>query len=321
MGYLNNDEEEDIEFTYSVRSSAFHLAGIIPVHGQPLDYQLAWSPVLTQVAPSFTAIENAVTECLYAGCESIWIVVNEGATPLIRHMLGEVAEDAIYVDRYSDPQYRVKNKKYVPIKYIPTNPMNRDRRDSLSYSVLRGCYVSSKVTAKISKWCIPDRFYVSFPYGIFDYKEIRKYRQKISSKHPFVVKYQDESYKDGLHLSFTMNHGDWKNCKNDVNNKETGYRDLNDEEAERNKWGVPMSKLPSSEQYTARWYTPKEVFATVSEEKATYCDVSWFHDISSWEGYRNFMRSDKEIERPAHDVLRYREWNPVGVDLEDDDNL
>lgn len=315
MTYLNTNED-DIEFTYAVRKSAFHLAGIIPVHGQQLDFGMDWHPSLSQIAPDFTAIENSVAECIYAGCETIWIVVNEDATPLIRHRIGEIALDPVTAERARTDYEKMKNR-LIPIKYVPTLPMNIERRDSLSYSALRGCYVASKVAGKLSKWVIPDRFYVSFPYGIFDYKELRKHRKIISGKYPFVVRHEGETFKDGLHLSFTMNHGDWKACKKDVQMKEKGKRDMEDD-GEKNRYGLPKKRLPKSESYTARFYSPADVFETVSEEKARYCDLTWFHDISSWNKYRDYLSSEHEAERPKHNYLRYREWNPIGVDITED---
>ena len=60
--------------------NAFHLAGIIPVAGQPLDFNLPWHDSCVAIAPGYLAVERAVVECAYAGCEiqfgleEIWIL-------------------------------------------------------------------------------------------------------------------------------------------------------------------------------------------------------------------------------------------------------
>jgi len=48
-------------------------------------------------------------------------------------------------------------------------------------------YLDSK---KISKWVIPDRYYISFPYGIFDLKVVRKARKKISNRNRFYLSHK-----------------------------------------------------------------------------------------------------------------------------------
>ena len=49
--------------------NAFHLAGIVPVSGQPLDYDLPWHDCLQPISQNFLAVERAVLECATAGCE------------------------------------------------------------------------------------------------------------------------------------------------------------------------------------------------------------------------------------------------------------
>ena len=68
---------------------AFHLAGIIPVAGQPLDFNFDWSDCLMPLAPNYTAVERSVIECAYAGCETIWLVCNNDIAPLVRLQVGD----------------------------------------------------------------------------------------------------------------------------------------------------------------------------------------------------------------------------------------
>ena len=61
-----------IEGTPNIQA-VFHLAGIIPVAGQPLDFDLPWHDSCAPIAPDYLAVERAIVECAYAGCETIWI--------------------------------------------------------------------------------------------------------------------------------------------------------------------------------------------------------------------------------------------------------
>ena len=59
-------------------TNSFHLAGIVPIAGQSLDYDMPWHDALMPIAPGYTALQHAVMECAYAGCETIWIVCHYG---------------------------------------------------------------------------------------------------------------------------------------------------------------------------------------------------------------------------------------------------
>ena len=70
-----------------------HLAGIIPVSGVKSDFNMPWHESLMPIAPGYLAVERAVVECAYAGCDTIWIVCGDDVEPLIRYQVGEVVQD------------------------------------------------------------------------------------------------------------------------------------------------------------------------------------------------------------------------------------
>ena len=49
----------------------FHLAGLIPLAGQPLDFNMPWHDSLMPVGPNYLAVERRIVECENAGCETI----------------------------------------------------------------------------------------------------------------------------------------------------------------------------------------------------------------------------------------------------------
>ena len=64
---------ESNEKTFTSEAN-FHLAGIIPVAGRRLDYDLPFPDVLLPISRDYTLLESAVVECAYAGCDTIWII-------------------------------------------------------------------------------------------------------------------------------------------------------------------------------------------------------------------------------------------------------
>ena len=57
--------------------SSFHLAGIVPIAGQKLDFDFPWHDCLQPINKNYLAAERAVLECAYAGCETIWMICRE----------------------------------------------------------------------------------------------------------------------------------------------------------------------------------------------------------------------------------------------------
>jgi hypothetical protein len=71
----------------------------------------------------------------------------------------------------------------------------------------------------MSKWIIPDRFFVAFSTGIFDPTVLRSYRKKISSDKRFYLTHKDKTIRDGLPICFTFDGEDFKMFRRDVREK------------------------------------------------------------------------------------------------------
>ena len=69
--------------------NSFHLAGIVPVASQPLDFNFPWHDSLMPIGKDYLAVERAVLECAWAGCETIWVVCHREMQPIIKDRLGE----------------------------------------------------------------------------------------------------------------------------------------------------------------------------------------------------------------------------------------
>ena len=78
-----------MEVTRENNTNYFHLAGIIPVAGQALDFDQLWPDCMMPIAPNYTLIEAAVAECAWAGCDTIWIICNDDIAPAIKKKIGE----------------------------------------------------------------------------------------------------------------------------------------------------------------------------------------------------------------------------------------
>jgi len=276
-----------------VSEKAFHLAGVVPVAGQPLDFNFPWHDCLMPVAPDYLAVERAVTECAWAGCETIWLVCNDDTKPLIRHRLGDYIQDPVSVGRtYAN---HATEKREIPIFYVPVHPKDRNKRDCLAWSVLHGALSAYHISKRISKWVTPDKYYVAFPYGVYDAQILRGHRKEISSRRNVFLEHNGFTVKDGHYLGFTFGPEEYKEYVRTVRGLGTGIK-------RPGQSGIPTEKLPPSERYSARFFDLATVFQSADVNHSKMIEVNWYHSLDSWENYCDFISSPQRISvsKPHH---------------------
>ena len=254
-------------------AAIFHLAGIVPVAGQPLDFNLPWHDSCIPIASDYLAIERAVVECAYAGCETIWIVCHDDMQPLIRHRIGEMIEDPVWLGRNMDPRPS-ETRKQIPIYYVPIHPKDRDKRDCLGWSVLYGALVAYSISKKISTYVIPNRYYAAFPYGVYPPEVLRPHRKQISSNRPFILSFIDSTIKDGEYLGFTFDAEDFKRCRAKLRKEGTG----------RYVPGVGLTEkmLPIEKRWSARHFPIEQVFSSLDLDGGLNVEVDWYFKMNDY---------------------------------------
>lgn len=300
---------EHNEKTFSSQAN-YHLAGIIPIAGQSLDFGMPYPPTLLPVGEDYTMIEAAIIEAAHAGCNTIWIVCNDDISPLIRHRVGDYIQDPLHF--YNKYQNNMKDRRIrIPIFWVPLHPKDRDKRDCLSWSVIHGAITALKISDKISKWLIPDKYYVSFPYGIFDPRPLSKMRKQIKTSNNFYVAHNSKTVGDNNYTSFTFGKEEFIIYRRNIRKGTGAYNTAVVDER-----GIPRSKLPIEERWSARFFQLKDVFTGVSMEGSNFYDTSEFYNIDSWDNYRNYMKSDlsANIKRPSRQFFSYREFNRIAID-------
>ena len=186
--------------------SQVHLAGIVPLANFKTDIELPYPAGLLPVQNKWTLVQQAVLECAMAGCNTIWIVANDDLAPAIKHQVGEWIYDPVYLYRTKNPKYYEDNRKEIPIYYVPIHPKDREKRDSYGWSVLYGIHSAWKISWSISKWLEPQKYYISFPYGVFDHNEIREHRLAIKdTKRNVILKHNNQSLINYFQTKIRMN--------------------------------------------------------------------------------------------------------------------
>lgn len=267
-----------------------------------MDFDMDWSDCLMPVSKNLTAVENAIVECAWAGCETIWIVCNDDVSPLIRYRIGDYVMDPVYYNRMD--VYPDNNRRRIPVFYLPLHPRDREKRDCLAWSVIHGAARCYSVCSRLSKMLAPRKYYVSFPHGIYPPNFVRQYRKNISSVDSFLLTYKEQSVRTGAQLGFTFDAEDWKI-----------FRDI----LKLRRHDLIKAELMQKKDAAAR-FTLDMVFKAGIIENALEAELPWYYPIDSWDNYCSFLGSPerKEVAHPGPHILKYREYNRIGYEPDDD---
>jgi len=277
------------------------MPAIVPVAGLNTEFGMEWDSSLIPVGPNYTALEAAVYECLHAGCTSIWIVANDDVAPLLRSRLGEQATD---IDSMRRGKFAIfGNTKHIetPIYYVPIHPKHRDKVDNYAWSVIYGANVAYWIQPMFSRWIQPDRYYICFPMGMMDPKEVLEYRSTLRKEAPFYFSYNGETVKDGLPLSFVIDPNEWRRAKRIITTNSSYYKAPPVGE-------MPSERLSPEERYISLTYGLEDVFG--EGPKGTVREINNFYDLTSWAGYGKFISSElaQRTKRPNTNTM-YRGRN------------
>jgi hypothetical protein len=293
--------EDDREVANKINN----LVGIIPIAGHDTyDFDQPWPDCMMPIGPSYSLIEAAVVECAWAGCKSIWIVVNDDIGPLIRKTLGDWCGDPVWANRKFDPVPGMSRRR-IPIYYVNVNPKDRFKRDCTAWSVIHGALTAFKTMALVSEWMTPTKYYVSFPHGFFPAWQLRDYRKEIANSNSTYISFNGQSVKDDNFMSFTFGKDEWLEFRRIIRTG-TGRR-------------VPGSHpddellLDPSERWSARFFPLSKVFEPLNLRNSTEIQVENYFNIRNWEEYRDFLHASRSItiKRPSKTILYGTKFNPV----------
>jgi len=264
-----------------------HLAGIIPLAHEPFDFSFDWHDSLMPIAPNYYAFERSIYECALAGCHTIWVVANDDVSPLLRHRVGDFVQDPVFIGRKG--RFPSKDRRPIPVFYIP---MKEYSRACFSWSIIHGILTANNIAGTISKWLKPEKFYISFPYGVYDPEVLREHRQSIIKEENFFLTFEGQSAQTGDFLGFTLNKEQLLPC------------------------------IKKYEEYENKVLFNQKIKKHLSLDKMlsdvilynVRVELERYNSIDSWNDYRAYMGSElsQTQKHPGKLIISYREWNPTG---------
>lgn len=251
---------------------AFYLSGIIPINKDKSIFNLPYDDCLAPIGSGITLIERSVMECVYVGCNVIWIVCNEKAGGQIKELLGD------YVMGY--------NNKYIPIHYLSVDFCRNAQKKTLTHSILYGMLISYWIARKLSVWTIPIKYYVAFPMSVYPvdrFKELRRFAR--NEKRDFYLSANDQTFK--------------------TNNTEVGFTvSFNSFIEFRNRWrDVFYDRRMNKAKDLIRL---EEVFdwqkvRVIEMLETNQVEVANFVKVDSWDKYINYLNTVEDKHRITKD--------------------
>jgi len=286
------------------------LVGLIPLTGGPLNYGgLLWPDCMMPLAPQFSAIQRAVLECGFAGCEQIWLICNYDIQPLIRHHLGDYILDPIYgPDALRPFARRVENHELrIPIYYLPMEVMDLQRRDCMGWGIIHGARASMRLIARMTHETPPVSFFATYPWGVYPPESVHSLRGALAGN--VGLSFGGLNAKTGAFMGFSFTVADYKALKAEFL-KDATLEYLAPKAGER----FSKQKMPIDQRFSGTKFDLDKVFGTATI--GSLKELPWYHDISTWEGYCGFLGSDERelLKGPTTKVMLGKEQHRIGDD-------
>ena len=150
---------------------------------------------------------------------------------------------------------------------------------------------------KVSKWLIPSRYFVSFPYGVHRHDAVAKHRKDISSNTAFFLSYKGKTVKDGEYLSFTMSAKEYNDYLWNIKENCSGG----------------SAKVHHKERWSSKHFSLDKIFNCGKIDISKVVEVGWYYRIDGWEGYHEYISSEesKTMIHPGKTMFGYHEYSKL----------
>ncbi len=237
-----------------------HIAGVIPVANVETEIEMIAPLCLAPISNGFTLLQRSVLECAYAGCKTIWIVCSDVDGPLIKRVCGDFVVDPYSLSDMRFKKYPSENVKYIPIFYVPVSYKNSEKR-GIGVSVVEGVLASFSVSSKMSKWLVPERYYVSSPYGVYDPTTLKGEKTTIKKSEAVFLEATGASVLSGNHIGFSFGAEKFKHCN------------------------YLFKRMPTKENFTL-----DKIFNNdIMKKNSVFLNTPNYQEVVTWQGYESIF--------------------------------
>ena len=136
----------------------------------------------------------------------------------------------------------------------------------MGWSILHGS-LTFIISKKMSKWVKPNKYYVSFPYGIYNVNIVKAHRATIRGTEPFYLSHGGKTVRDNVYLGFAFSPESWPKYKWHIKNQCTG--------GDRT--------LPIQERWSSRHFTLDKIFNLDIIDIKNEVNVEEYYSLSNWD--------------------------------------
>ena len=167
---------------------------------------------LLPIKSGFSLLQRSVVECMYAGCNTIWVVCDERSGPLIKRVLGDFVTDILSIDNSKFKKYPSEHIIETPIFYVPISYRNSEKKGP-GVATIEGIVSSFTISSRISSWLTPSSYYISSPYSVYDPRLGKKIKSlHVDKDHSCVLVGDGHSVFTGDQLGFVIGYEAFKHC-------------------------------------------------------------------------------------------------------------
>tara|TARA_A100001515_G_scaffold34422_1_gene26786 strand:+ start:2655 stop:3536 length:882 start_codon:yes stop_codon:yes gene_type:complete len=274
------------------------MVGIIPLDGYGNDEQFPYAPWLKPIVKDLTLVENAVMQCAFFGCKQIFIVCEERSAKMLKRHVGEWVEDPSHYWRHHlrPTEYRVQ----IPIYYVRMTEKDKRQRGSYTWAILQGAEIANRTARHVSRWTMPEKFFVTFPWAAFDFWEIKKFRPAFVAVSEFYFSHNGKTAWDGEFLPFTFTQSSWREMRKNFFKENTlVWRSISDFKRGE-KW---LERLPLEEQHSGRTFPLDKLLLPIDNSTYKEAELEQYYNAYTWDGYRDAV-SKLKYQRPKTPILK-----------------
>ena len=223
----------------------------------------------------------------------------ERSVRMLRKHLGEWVEDPAwwYRNTPTPDAYRLQ----IPIFYIRMTEKDRRQRGSAAWGIIHGARVANKMARNVSKWTVPARFFVSFPWSGINFWEFKQYRQTTATVRNFYFTHKGESAWTNEYIPFCFSQDALREMKRNFFEMTTlTYKKIGDFIPNDRSW---FERLPKEEQHSGRRFTIQQLLEPVDNKSYTSMEISKYYNVYTWDGLQQAI-SDFQFRRPKSRFLQ-----------------
>ena len=265
--------------------------GCISLENHGLSFGFPFPEYLMPIGRKTTLLDAAIINCLYFGVSSIWITVNDDYLPLVKKRVGDYGQDPVYyINAFS--KYRTDTRKKVPIYFVPTMTRYRDYCDNHTFGFINAALYAQKVYSQLTKYCVPEYYFFSSPFGVFNYRDFSEKRKQLYNK-KIIFECGDKSVLTNNQLPICVDKEDIKSIRRHVVlNSNKRHKVIGDFIPNDTSW---LESLPKEERFRGKKMSVAEVLSPIDESSFERFELSWFYDIVDWASYEEYTRSNNYI--------------------------